>query len=101
MDCNFYLKTNTNNLSFKGLLRKSAKGKYQVNHPAASTPATSDDEMETSFSSLKTATEKGLVNPMYEGDVESSGSDSPRLAEDALESTGRKQRGDAPEIRVR
>ena len=82
-------------------MRKSTKGKYQLSPQAASTPATSDDEMETSFSSFNPSTEKGLVNPLYEGGAGGSATESPRPEEDGVKSKGRKQRGVVPEIRVR
>lgn len=80
----------------------SSRDKYRLTPQAASTPATSDDEMETSFSSFKTTTEKGLINPLYDDvGADSSGTESPRSEEDGLKSRGRKQRRNVPEIRVR
>ena len=78
----------------------TSKDKYHITPQAASTPMSSDDEMETSFSSFKTTTEKGLSNPMYDAGTDSSDTESPR-PEGGLKSKERRQRRHVPEIRVR
>ena len=75
----------------------SSKDKYHLSPEAGSTSAASDDEMETSFSSFKTTTEKGSFNPLYDvgGDCSTNSSDaeSPCPEEDDLKkSRGRKRR---------
>ena len=78
----------------------TSKDKYHITPEAASTPVSSDDEMETSFSSFKTTTEKGLFNPVYDAGADSSDTELP-CSEDGLKSKGRRQRRHVPEIRVR
>ena len=76
----------------------SSKDKYRVT--PQSTPMSSDDEMETSFSSYKTTTEKGLSNPMYDTRADSSDTELSR-SEDGLKSKGRAQRQRVSEIHAR
>ena len=76
----------------------TSKDKYHVT--PQSTPMSSDDEMETSFTSYKRTTEKGMSNPMYDGDEGSSDTEFSRT-EDELKSKGRGQRWRVPGIRAR
>ena len=73
------------------------KSKDKYNISPHSTPMSSDDEMETSFSSFKTTTAKGLSNPVYDA-VENS-----KLlhSEDGLQSKERAQGRRVPETRER
>lgn len=72
----------------------ASKEKYRVT--PQSTPMSSDDEMETSFSSYKTATDKGMSNPVYDAGADSSDTELPRSEE---KSKGKGQRRRVPEIR--
>jgi len=66
-----------------------------------STSMSSDGEiMETSFSSYKTTTEKGLSNPMYDAAADSSDTELSR-SEDGLKSRGKRLRRRVPEIHAR
>ena len=65
-----------------------------------STPMSSDDEMETSFTSYKPTTEKGISNPMFDTGADSSDTEFSR-SEDGLKSKGRRQRRRVPGIRAR
>ena len=76
----------------------TSKDKYHVT--PQSTPMSSDDEMETSFTSYKPTTEKGMSNPMYDAGADSSDTEFPR-SEDGLKSKGRRQRRRVPGIRAR
>ena len=73
----------------------SSKDKHNLSPQAAFTPASSDDEMETSFTSFKN-TEKGLTNPLYDArldySADSSDAESPPSEKDSLKSKKRKQR---------
>lgn len=82
-------------VKFLGLLRMASKEKYRVT--PQSTPMSSDDEMETSFSSYKTATDKGMSNPVYDAGADSSDTELP-CSEDGLKSKGKGQRRRVPEI---
>lgn len=75
----------------------SSKDKYHLSPQTASTPATSDDEMETSFNSFKPTTVEGLFNPLYDVAADSPDNESPRPGENGLKSTERI----VPQIRVR
>ena len=77
----------------------ASKDKYNVT-PQQSTPMSSDDEMETSFTCYKPTTEKGMSNPIYDAAADSSDAEFP-LSEDGLKSKGRGQRRRVPGIGVR
>ena len=74
-----------------------SKDKYHIS--PHSTPMSSDDEMETSFSSFKTTEGKGLSNPVYDIGADSSDTESP-YSEDGLKSKGSPRRC-VPEIGAR
>ena len=76
----------------------TSKDKYHIT--PESTPMSSDDEMETSFSSYKTTTGKGMSNPMYDTGAGSSDTESP-CSEDGLKSKERREPRRIPEIRAR
>ena len=76
----------------------TSKDKYHVT--PQSTPMSSDDEMETSFTSYKPTTEKGMSNPMYDAGADSSNTEFPH-SEDGLKSKGIRQRRRVPGIRAR
>ena len=65
-----------------------------------STSMSSDHEMETSFSTYKTTTGKGVSNPVYDTGAGSSDTESPH-PDDGLKSKERGQRRRFPEIRAR
>ena len=81
-----------------GVLRMTSKDKYHVT--PQSTPMSSDDEMETSFTSYKPKTVKGMSYPMYGACADSSDTEFPR-SEDGPKSKGRRQRRRVPRIRAR
>ncbi|XP_020632765.1 uncharacterized protein LOC110069582 [Orbicella faveolata] len=81
-----------------GLLRMASKDRCCV--ALQSAPMSSDDEMETSFSSYKTTTEKGMSNPVYDAGADSSDTELPRY-EDGLKSKEKEERRRVPEIRAR
>ena len=64
------------------------------------TPMSSVDDMETSFTSYKPTTVKGMSNPMYDTDADSSDAEFSR-SEDRLKSKGRRQRRHVPGIHAR
>ena len=76
----------------------TSKGKYRVHR--RSTAMSSDNEMETSFSSCETTTGKGVFNPLYGAGADSSDTELPR-SEDGLNSKGRAPRRRIPRIRAR
>ncbi|KAJ7389336.1 hypothetical protein OS493_032193 [Desmophyllum pertusum] len=77
---------------FTGLLRVASKDKYHLRPHTASTPASSDDEMETSF----TTAEKGLTNPLYDAGQDCSRNNFDAESPQGLTSRGRRQRRDVP-----
>ena len=74
----------------------ASKDKYHLSPHSVSTPASSDDEMETSF----TTAEKGLTNPLYDAgqdcSTNNSDAESPHSEEEGLTSRGRRHWWDVP-----
>ena len=76
----------------------TSKDKYHVT--PQSTPMSSDDEMETSFTFHKPTTEKGMSNPMYDAGADSPDTEFPP-SEDGLKSKEKGQRRRVLGIRTR
>ena len=75
-----------------------SKDKYHVT--PESTPMSSDDEMETSFTCYKPTTERGMSNPIYDSAADSFDAEFSR-SEDGLKSKGRGKRWRVHGIRAR